>query len=102
MSEKYLKYEPVITKIVSKIFLTMHGQRYDFDKSCYTFFYSKKMPIEGGKNRSSRVLEIRLSDEFVEDNGSEKSLESQITNGLKLYNPEPSDSSTYVIIIASV
>ena len=102
MENKFSKYEPSVTEVVSNVVeLTMHGHKYHFDAGAYCFYYSKKIPTNERPNRSSKVLEVRIADEFADDNGSIESLKSQLLSSLKSYTPEPSeDNSTNLIIIS--
>ncbi len=102
METKFSKYEPSITEVVSNVAeLTIYGHKYHFDAGAYCFYFSKKMPTSERPNRSSKVLEVRIADEFTDDNGSIESLKSQLLHGLKSYTPEPSqDNSTHLIIIS--
>ncbi len=87
----YQKYEPAIADIVKKHFgLEMHNHRPS--SFGYSFFFSKPIPTEDRKNKRSRILEVHVSQEFVEDNGSIKDLERQLTKELASYDPESDHS----------
>lgn len=101
MENKSLKYKPAVEELVDELGLTVYSHKYHFDAGSYCFYCNKKMPTPERPNRSSKVLEVRIADEFADDNGSIESLKSQLLRGLKSYTPEPDqDSSIHLIIIS--
>lgn len=87
----YQKYEPTIANIVKKHF-DLEIKSHRPSSFGYSFFCSKPMPTEDRKSKRSRILEVHVSQEFLDDNGSMKDLESQLIKELSSYDPESDHS----------